>query len=101
IKMSDPQRVGDEVAGKVIVERTAIVTGLGSDLAGVYLVDSLREQGWPVSLHSLDLARSTRSSTSGKHVLKVGLFHYADAEDFPATPQQVAPSMTSIEAPVQ
>jgi Tfp pilus assembly protein PilO len=101
IKFEEPVRVGDEIEGQVIVERLVALEGSGQDLCGLQLVDALRELGWPVALHSLDLIRSTEPGSSTRHVLKIGLFHYATAADFSGTSEMETETTTSIEAPAQ
>ncbi|MDF1837934.1 MAG: hypothetical protein P1V35_08700 [Planctomycetota bacterium] len=101
IMLEEPVMVTDPLRGQVIVERSAVLTGMGGEFAGLRLVEELRTQGWPVVLHSLDLDKATRSEDSIQHALTLGLFHYADAAKFQITSTEEETSQTAVEAKIQ
>ncbi len=101
ILLEKPIKVTEPLRGQVIVERVAVISGTGGELAGLRLLEELRDQGWPVVLHSLDLEKSVRNDSANQHALTVGLFHYADAAKFQTTSFVEEISTTAVEAKIQ
>ncbi|MFT4649547.1 MAG: Tfp pilus assembly protein PilO [Glaciecola sp.] len=101
IVLEEPVKVSEPLNGKVIVERKAVVSGSGKMLSGLRLVAELRNQGWPMTLHSLDIDKSISDKSAIQHSLTVGFFHYAVATDYQVSTSMEENTTSAVEAKVQ
>ncbi len=99
VHLSEPTRVSEALEGQVVVERAMALTGFGSGAAALDLVDQLIAEGWPTCVRSFDANRDTSRPGRFGYELRLGIFHYAPAEDF----QPVADDepMPTLEEPIQ
>jgi len=82
IQLSAPERIGEAVLGKVVVEREVSLSAEGTRDGAQRLIDRLRTQGWPTCLHAIDANADHSSRNTYGFELRLGVFHYAPAEDF-------------------
>ena len=101
IQMSEPERLGEAVEGQVVVERGVALTAEGNRDSALQLVDRLRSQGWPTCVHSMDANADHSGADRFGYELRLGLFHYAPAEDFVITVSDEEEGIPTLEEPIE
>ncbi len=101
IQMTEPERIGDAIQGKVVVERGVVLTAEGDRDSALALVDRLRSQGWPTCVHAFDANADHGRGEHFGYEMRLGVFHYAPAADFIVPETEETEGIPTLEEPIQ